>query len=76
MIGLEELLGEHSEPVKMASPKDVANACEVLIQHVLSMGCDSAVINVGSVEGGRAVVTVKVVDYDDGDDNKEAQPKT
>jgi hypothetical protein len=61
MIGLEELFGQPETP-KMASPKDVANACETLIQHVLGMGCDSAVINVGSEEGGRAVVTVKVID--------------
>ena len=64
MIGMEELLGENPDvPPKMASPKDVAIACETLIRHVLSMGCDSAVINVGSKEGGRAVIAVKIVDY-------------
>jgi hypothetical protein len=58
MISLDEWIQQSKAP----TPKDVSEACEILIQHVLSMGCDSAVINVGSEEGGRAMVTVKIID--------------
>jgi cephalosporin hydroxylase len=71
MIGLEELFGQPEVP-KIASPKDVAKACDILIQHVLSTGCGSAIINVGSEEGGSAIVTVKIIDCGHGQDTQES----
>jgi hypothetical protein len=75
MIGLDEW-AQQSEAPKMASPKDVADACEVLIQHVLSMGCDSAVINVGSTEGGSALISVRVIDCDGQSDTQKGSTQT
>ena len=62
MISLDEWMQQSKAPTS----KDVSEACDVLIKHVLSMGCGSAVINVTSEEGGSAIVTVKIIDCDPG----------
>ena len=67
MISLDEWIQQSKAPTS----KDVCEACDVLIQHVLSMGCGSAVINVVSEEGGRAMVSVKIIDCGHDQDTQE-----
>ncbi len=47
--------------------EDVAEACSVLIRHVMEMGSDDAVLTVKSLQGGSSLITVKIVDHEHDD---------
>lgn len=41
----------------------VADACSILIQHLIDMGSDTVVLNIRSASGGTAKVTVEIIDH-------------
>lgn len=43
----------------------VADACSVIIQHVIDMNSDVANLTIQSTGGGSARITVEIIDHDD-----------
>ena len=70
MIHIEEFTGsdesddekddaEERQPVTM---DDVIEACTVLILHMMDMGANDGNFNIKSDKGGRAVISIKIID--------------
>lgn len=59
---------EEPEIPEKVSMKDVADACSVLIQHLMGIGSNDATINVKSNQGGHALISIKIIDCDCGKD--------